>query len=62
MQATPASYGEQAGNCDAPSQELADLVLAAGRRGFARWRVATALGISARGLQAIEARIDATWR
>ena len=42
---------------DAPSADLAGLVIAAGRRGFSRWRVATALGISASGLASIEARL-----
>jgi hypothetical protein len=37
-------------------------VIAAGRRGFSRWRVATALGISARGLASIEERIEVNAR
>jgi hypothetical protein len=37
-------------------------VIAAGRRGFSRWRVANALGISARGLTSIEERIEANTR
>jgi hypothetical protein len=41
-------------SCDAPSDELAGIVIEAGRRGFPRWRVATALGISGLGLARIE--------
>lgn len=41
-------------SCDAPSDELAGIVIEAGRRGFPRWRVATALGISRHGLARIE--------
>jgi hypothetical protein len=41
-------------SCDAPSAELARIVIEAGRRGFPRWRVATALGISGLGLARIE--------
>jgi hypothetical protein len=37
-------------------------VIAAGRRGFSRWRVANALGISARGLTSIEERIEVNAR
>jgi hypothetical protein len=47
---------------DTPSEDLAALVIAAGRRGFSRWRVATALGISARGLASIEERIEVNAR
>jgi len=36
------------------SEELAAVVLRADQLGFCRWRVATALGISASGLAAIE--------
>lgn len=43
-----------AASCDAPSDELAGIVIEAGRRGFPRWRVATALGISGLGLARIE--------
>jgi hypothetical protein len=52
--------GDPAGSRDVPSEDLAALVIAAGRRGFSRWRVATALGISARGLASIEERVDVT--
>ena len=45
---------------DESFEELAELVIAAGRRGFSRWRVATALGIPATGLAAIEASIGTT--
>jgi hypothetical protein len=56
----PAQPGDRATDSrDAPSVELAGLVIAAGQRGFPRWRVATALGISASGLASIEARIGA---
>lgn len=41
-------------SCDDPSDELAGIVIEAGRRGFPRWRVATALGISRHGLARIE--------
>ena len=40
--------------CGAPSRELIEFVLSAERRGFCRWRVATALGISAAGLAVIK--------
>jgi hypothetical protein len=46
------------GDRDNPSEDLAALVTAAGRLGFSRWRVATALGISACGLASIEERIE----
>jgi hypothetical protein len=50
--------GDPADSRDAPSEDLAALVICAGRRGFSRWRVATALGISARELASIEERIE----
>lgn len=37
-----------------PSEELVEIVLRAGKLGFSRQRVATALGISPQGLAAIE--------
>jgi hypothetical protein len=49
-----ADSAHPATGCDAPSDELAGIVIAAGRRGFPRWRVATALGISRHGLARIE--------
>ena len=49
-------------SCDAPSDELVGIVIDAGRRGFSRWRVANALGISARGLTSIEERIEVNAR
>jgi hypothetical protein len=52
------SSGHPADGRDTPSEDLAALVIAAGRRGFSRRRVATALGISARGLASIEERIE----
>jgi hypothetical protein len=54
--------GDQADAVDAPPAELADIVIRAGRLGFPRWRVATALGISAGGLASIEGRIHGTAR
>jgi hypothetical protein len=56
------STADPADSRDAPSEDLAALVIAAGRRGFSRWRVATALGISARGLASIEERIEVNAR
>jgi hypothetical protein len=56
------SSGHPADSRDSPSEDLAALVIAAGRRGFSRWRVATALGISARGLASIEKRIEVNAR
>jgi hypothetical protein len=50
--------GDSADSRDAPSEDLVALVIAAGRRGFSRWRVANALGISVRGLASIEERIE----
>ncbi|MEA2130042.1 MAG: hypothetical protein QOJ85_2933 [Solirubrobacteraceae bacterium] len=52
------SSGDLADSRDVPSEDLAALVIAADRRGFSRWRVAIALGISARGLASIEERIE----
>lgn len=52
--------GEQHADDDRPSEELVALVLRAGRLGFSRWRVATALGISAAGLEAIGQRAELT--
>jgi hypothetical protein len=43
-----------AASCDDPTDELVGIVIEAGRRGFPRWRVATALGISGLGLERIE--------
>jgi len=40
---------------DRPSQETAQVVIRAGQRGFCRSRVATALGVSLRGLAVIDA-------
>jgi hypothetical protein len=54
--------GDPTDGRDAPSEDLVALVIAAGRRGFSRWRVATALGISARGLASIEERIEVNAR
>jgi hypothetical protein len=46
----------------APSEELAGIVARAGRLGFSTTRVATALGISADGLAAIQPRIaESAW-
>jgi hypothetical protein len=39
-----------------PPDELVHIILRADRLGFSRWRVATALGVSASGLAAIERR------
>jgi hypothetical protein len=39
---------------DVPSDDVAQLVLRAGRVGFSRFRVATALGLSADDLASIE--------
>jgi hypothetical protein len=52
------STGDHADSRDNPSEDLAEFVIAAGRLGFSRSRVATALGVSARGLASIEERIE----
>jgi hypothetical protein len=52
------SPGEPADSRDTPSEDLAAIVIAAARLGFSPWRVATALGISARGFETIQKRIE----
>jgi hypothetical protein len=52
------SSGDSADSRDVPSEDLVALVIAAGRRGFSRGRVANTLGISVRGLASIEERIE----
>jgi hypothetical protein len=45
---------EPASRPDTVPEELAEIVLRAGRLGFSRWRVANALGLSAVELERLE--------
>jgi hypothetical protein len=51
-----------ADRADAPTEDLARIVIRAGRLGFSVSRVATALGISPRGLASLQHRVDASAR
>ena len=50
--------GDHSDSRDNPPEDLVALVIAASELGFSRWRVATALGLSERGLASIEERVE----
>jgi hypothetical protein len=52
------STSDHSDSRDNPPEDLVALVIAAAQLGFSRSRVATALGMSARGLAFIEERIE----
>jgi hypothetical protein len=52
------STGDHSDSRDNPPEDLVALVITASELGFSRSRVATALGISERGLASIEERVE----